>query len=225
MSQPPTLTLDPWQFLASPFAFDEHDFLQGNPYIQKQAIRARLNRVDPRWSISPPVLVTVADDVVVMSATLTLLGASRGNVGTGKIQHPTPDKDGVINAYTAAGLLAKAIKQAASDCLPRCAEQFGVGTYLKGLSKEQAAQIKTPAGLKRYLDSLSGTVGTTPHWSKTSGAAFNARLRELQLDPARVLAELEPGRRLASLSDITLSEADAFARLEQLAQADPFEQI
>lgn len=66
--------------------------------------------------------------------------------------------------------------------------------------------------------------GTPLHWSKLSGVAFNARLRELKLDAARVLAELEPGRRLASLSDISLSEADAFARLEALA-ADQFDQI
>ncbi len=204
-----------FQALEVPFALDEHDWLQGNPYIKKDAIRRRLNSVDPRWSLSEPQLVAVQGDIVVMSSALTVLGSIRSNIGTGLIQHAAPDKDGVVSAYNEGKLLAKAYKAAASDLLPRCAQQFNVGWYLLNMSKGTKKLVETPAGLKRYLDSLAAA----PHWAKNGGGErFNARMKALNLQSAYVLANLEPDEVLRKLSDTTLTEQQALARLDALAQ-------
>ncbi len=67
--------------------------------------------------------------------------------------------------------------------------------------------------------------GTPLHWAKDSGGQrFNTRMKALNLTPDFVLTFLEPaeagrpGRQLEKLSDTTLSEAEALARLETLAQ-------
>lgn len=62
--------------------------------------------------------------------------------------------------------------------------------------------------------------GTPLHWVKDGGGQrFNARMKSFNLTPDYVLAYLEPDRPLEKLSDTSLSEADALARLEELAEA------
>ncbi len=62
--------------------------------------------------------------------------------------------------------------------------------------------------------------GTPLHWAKDGGGQrFNARMKAFNLTPDFVLAFLEPNRPLEKLSDTVLSEAEAFARLEELAAA------
>jgi hypothetical protein len=63
--------------------------------------------------------------------------------------------------------------------------------------------------------------GTPLHWAKNGGGQrFNARMKTLNLNPAYVLASLEPGIALVKLSDTTLAEAEAMARLEALAPTE-----
>ncbi len=62
--------------------------------------------------------------------------------------------------------------------------------------------------------------GTPLHWAKNGGGQrFSARMKSLGLTGDYVLTFLEPDRQLEKLSDTTLSEADALARLEELAKA------
>lgn len=62
--------------------------------------------------------------------------------------------------------------------------------------------------------------GTPLHWVKDGGGQrFNTRMKELGLTGEYVLAYLEEGRPLEKLSDTTLTEAQAFERLEALAES------
>ncbi|MFN8565199.1 MAG: ATP-binding protein [Anaerolineae bacterium] len=61
--------------------------------------------------------------------------------------------------------------------------------------------------------------GAPLHWAKDGGGQrFNARMKAFNLSPDYVLAYLEPDRQLERLSDTSLSEAEAFARLGLLAE-------
>lgn len=61
--------------------------------------------------------------------------------------------------------------------------------------------------------------GTPLHWAKNGGGQrFNARMKELGLTSEFVLAYLEAGRALEKLSDTTLDEGAAMARLDELAE-------
>lgn len=62
--------------------------------------------------------------------------------------------------------------------------------------------------------------GTPLHWAKDSGGQrFNARMKSCNLTPDYVLSYLEPDRQLEKLSDTSLSETEAFDRLDELAEA------
>lgn len=143
--------------LELPFRADEHGFVPqregdtgGNVYIQKNAIRRRLDRVSPNWSISEPRLMTIQDDVVTMTAILTIEGQSHGGIGTGIIQRFK--KDGSPKPPFELGReVQKALKTAASDTFPRAAYYFGIGWYLRGVPNSWKDKIKTPDGLKAYL--------------------------------------------------------------------------
>jgi hypothetical protein len=148
--------------LEAPFALDEHAFVSNNPYIKKSAIRNRLNVVDSGWRSSPPQLVAVSGDVVVMSGSLTLCGVTRCAVGTGIIQRTKKDdNDKVIplSDYEIARNTAKAFKTAESDLLPRCALQFGIGTYLKDMPPRTVRDTGT---LKALLAKLNAPGGQPP---------------------------------------------------------------
>jgi hypothetical protein len=62
--------------------------------------------------------------------------------------------------------------------------------------------------------------GAPLHWVKDGGGQrFNAKMKSLGLTADFVLTFLEPNRPLGKLSDTFLSEAEALARLNELAQA------
>lgn len=68
--------------------------------------------------------------------------------------------------------------------------------------------------LRAWLDD-----GEPLHWAKNGGGQrFNARMQALGLKADVVLSSLEAGRTLERLSDTTLTEAEALARLEILTQ-------
>jgi hypothetical protein len=100
--------------LEAPFALDEHGFVSNNPYIKKSAIRNRLNVVDSGWKSSPPTLVAVQGDVVIMSGSLTLCGITRCAVGTGIIQRSKKNDDGSTSDLSASGRTSRTCRRVAS---------------------------------------------------------------------------------------------------------------
>lgn len=147
--------------LELPFRSDEHGFVPqregdngGNVYIQKNAIRRRFDRVVPNWSMGEPRLMGIQDDVVTMTALLTIEGQSHGGIGTGIIQRYK--KNGELKPpFEISREVVKAFKTAASDCFPRAAYYFGIGWYLRGVPNSWKDRIKTPEGLKAYLDMVT----------------------------------------------------------------------
>ncbi len=199
--------------LEESFSVEEHDWKDGQIYLRKDAIRRRLTEADPRWELSPPTIVNVHDDVVIMTASLVVAGINRAGIGTGVIQHAKIDpKTGEVNRNVEANLLAKAYKSAASDCLPRAALEFNVGWYLRHLSDQAKQWVKTRDGLQKYLASLN------KHWALNGGGRrFVEKMEALGLNWLQVSSHLEEGLTLARLSDTSLSEGEAIARLEALA--------
>lgn len=195
--------------LRRPFQPYEHGFVNNRPYIRKDAIRRRLSTVDSGWSISPPQVVAQVNDVVVLTAALTVGDVPRFDVGTGIIQTTGRDNKSELPPYEIARNTVRAFKTAASDLLPRCAIQFGVGEYLKDVPKKVVDE-RTLADWLAVID--------PKHWALNGGGQrFNARMKELDVDWPTVAGNLEPGRAIHKLSDTTLSFDDAVARLETIA--------
>lgn len=205
-----------WQqrLLELPFPASAHGFVNGNVYLLKDAIRVRLNGVDPQWSQTPPQLVSETRDVVTMVGGLTVAGVTRWGIGTGIIQQLEPRRGknpGELvepSPFEIARTVAKAHKTAASDLLPRAALEFGIGAYLKRMPRG----TKTPEMLADWLDNI------TPHWAYNGGGErMNALMKSLNLDWKKVAVLVEPGRVLPRLSETWLTEAQFTQRLHDMA--------
>jgi len=209
-----SLTEDQVKLLEVPFPIDDHEFVTSNPYLKKAAIRRRLSQIDSGWQLSPPEILRGKRGVVIVRGSLTLCGVTRADIGTGIIRQVNPDANGVISDYDQNRNVVQAVKTAASDILPRCAFQFGVGWYLKELPRANNKHtITTRAALVDYLKTLPSA-----HWAiNGAGTRFSALRAQLGLDSEVVRLQLEPGRVLRSLTDTTLTETDALFRLFQLA--------
>lgn len=120
------LTPEQDALLRRPFQPREHGFVNGRPYIRKEAIRPRLSQFDRAWSISPATVVAQVDDVIVLSGALRIAGVDRYDLGTGIVQRTGRDNQ-ALPPYEISRNTVRAFKTAASDLLPRCAIQFGVG--------------------------------------------------------------------------------------------------
>jgi hypothetical protein len=201
------------QLLEKPFDLNEHAFLQSNVYIKKSAIRHRLHLVDPGWELSAPEVVATMNDVITLRAGLTICGVTRFAVGTGAITRY--DKDGVERSPAAITReTVKAIKYADSDLLPRCASKFGVGNYLREMTKAERDSVNNMTGLKSFLDKLNAP----QHWALNGGGKrINEKMISLKLKWDYVAEHAEAGRRLSRLSDTTLTELQFAARLDELA--------
>ena len=147
------LTSEQIRILELPFAPQDHRFTpNGNVYIAKHAIRRRLNMVDPAWQLGRPALVSQSERVIVLSGSLIICGVTRHNVGAGVIQETKLDKEtGEVKFYVQAQNEMRAYKTAASDLLPRCAQEFGVGAYLKA---EAVKNLRDTNSLERWLKTL-----------------------------------------------------------------------
>ena len=131
-----------------PFEIREHAFIKEQVYIQKWAIRQRLTKMDPRWYQTRPI-VTMMDEHDLVTATISIVvnGVERFGTGIGIIQR----KDSKGNDYSGFALarsIAKAIKSAVSDALPRAALEFNIGWYLRLLS---AKTIRNEESLKKFI--------------------------------------------------------------------------
>lgn len=204
--------------LKKPFSLDEHRFLQGNPYILKQAIRDRLSEVDPAWSTTPPEIINVHGDSIVLRGGLTVCEITRYSIGTGIVNSTrkrTDDVDGKkitrvapLEGYDLAREQNKAYKAADSDLLPRCAVEFGVGAYLKDRPRGQS-EGEFPQWLNGLLSKY--------HWAYNgAGKRFGELLKAYGLQWNDVNSIIEPGRTLRGLSDISLDEITAFVRLDEI---------
>lgn len=225
-SQPMTSTTPTYRSLADflailerPFALDEHGFVNGNPYIRKNAIRHRLTEVDPSWTISEPEIMAMTDEVVVMRGTLTVNGVTRAAVGSAtilrhqRIEHKDqPDEYIPLNPVEQTRQVSKACKAAASDIIARAALEFGIGVYLKEIPKgKNDPKINNFDALERYLKTLTPT---PKHWALNGGGEkFNARRAELGITQGAVFKHF----RISRLGEINLSFEDAMAQLETLA--------
>lgn len=205
-----------------PFSFEEHGIIKkkdGNidsVYLLKDAIRRRLSQIDPHWTTSAPQLMGIQGDVVAMTGALTFLGAMRTAIGTGKITSSKWDdkqnKRVDIEGYELAREVSKAMKSAVSDLLPRLATEWNIGGYLRQMDRK----IKTEAEFKGWLTGQMSAWEQryATHWANNGkGALFGALIKAHGLTWDVVKVELEPGRTLSGLRDITLSDVDAFTRL------------
>lgn len=221
-----TLTAEKLSELAAPFKPEEHSFLPNTTtvFIQKRAIRQRLNAVDPGWSISPAQLVRADEDVIVLSAGLTVCGVTRHALGTGTIQiekkNPNTHKFEPLPVSEITRNKSKAYKSADTDLIPRCAFQFGVGEYLKNIPKKDGKPVvHDMTSLERWLTTLVEPV-EPPHWALNGGGErFKALAAKLGVKWDMIRTQLEPDKVLEKLSDITLPEVDAIARLVELRPA------
>lgn len=203
------------RILEAAFTYQEHGFLQGNPYIRKSAIRRRLTLVDPAWQSSKPEFVTRDGDTVMYSGALVVAGIIRHDLGTGLVNSTKKVNDNVVpvEGYELARAVAKAHKQAASDVLPRAALQFGVGQYLKDKPKG--------IGERDFAEWLAGLPQLEkPHWA-ANGARdrVNLIMKALGLAWPSVAVHAEEGRILTKLTDTTLTEGQFILRLIALSRS------
>jgi hypothetical protein len=217
------------QLCEKPFALDEHDFIwkndaktSGTPFIKKDAIRRRLSQLDAHWKSTPPEVQCITGDVVIMRGGLTLQGDTRFAIGTGIVQTERRGKDGKpptpITGYDLAREIAKAHKTAQSDLLPRCAAEWNIGWYMRD---SRAKGIANAAALDKYLKQIAAEGDMRQHWAVNGkGDAFKAISTALGIRWEVIKTQLEPGRTLTGLSDITLSFDDAVKAL-MLLQTPP----
>lgn len=206
------------RLLDMPFPVSAHGFVNGQIYLRKDAIRTRLNGVDPEWTMTQPQLVAESGDVVMYAAGLAVCGVLRWGLGTGIIQQLEPRRGknpGELidpSPFEIARTVAFAHKKAAGDVIARAAIEFGVGLYLKRVPKGTSNETV----LAKWLD------GLTPHWAYNGGGnRVKALMIELGLEWADVAEQIEPGRTLPRLSETWLTMAQFEERLHALAAEHP----
>jgi hypothetical protein len=208
------ITPEQQRILEAAFKFNEHAFVESQPYLLKSAIRRRLTLVDPAWSMSEPRFISHDGNVVTYAAALTICGVTRYALGSGIVTttKKVSGKKVEIEGFELDRYVAKAHKTAASDCLPRAALAFDVGSYLKEKDRNQPVT-------EEWLSKLPQVEQL--HWSTVPGTRqeMNEVLKCLGLTWDSVKGNIEPGRTLAGLSETTLSKAQFTLRLFALAQA------
>lgn len=150
-----TLTKDDVATLTRHFRPEEHEFLRGFTYISEQAVTARLDEVDPAWTLT--ILDThQRNEQIVVTARLTIKGVSRDGVGMQKIERKetTDEKTGEIKPFES----GEPEKGAATDALKRAARLFGIGRYLLDLP----SGTNSIQALSRWLAQNGGSARPTP---------------------------------------------------------------
>lgn len=98
-------------------------------YIDATDVRRRLNAVDPEWSFSIDSDAHWRHGIVEVRGTLTMFGHSRSDYGAAEVNKPRSFSGDPQEVDF------HAVKAAASDCFKRCANQFGVGDYLRDMGQ------------------------------------------------------------------------------------------
>lgn len=206
-----------------PFALDEHGFVKGvGFYILKSALHRRLREIDPRYRTTPPEMMLMDDDMVMMRGGLTILGETRYALGTGKIDRVKWDTDKKMEIPLTASEIVrnklKAVKSAASDLLPRGAQQFGIADYMRDVPKEARTKEEFPKWLA-HLHAQWEKSHQPPHWALNGGGKRVQTLMTLwDLPWKMVSAQIEDGHTIAKMSETTLSEVEFIARLVLLKE-------
>lgn len=205
------LTNEQMTQLERPFTLAEHDYNDGDqPYVRKTALRRRLRQVDPFYNMGAPELLSADDRLVIMRGSLTVGGVTVYGVGIGKITSQKSDGTPITGSKLTNDI-AKAWKQAASDILPRAAIELNCGAYLK----DKPRDIKKGDVFERWLANLTGQL----HWTANGGRArAQAMLNLLGLKWVEISALLEPGKTIARLDELTLTEPEFMLRLIELRQ-------
>lgn len=131
-----TLTHEHVKQLTALFPASAHEFLQGMTYLTEHAITARIEMVDPAWTLNI-YDVRQRDKTITVIVRLTICGVCRDGVGMAVIQY---DKAGLREVN-------EAEKSAATDALKRAARLFGIGRYLLDLPDS----VKDVRSLDAYL--------------------------------------------------------------------------
>jgi hypothetical protein len=204
-----------------PFSIEEHGYVKGvGFYILKSALHRRVREIDPRFRTTPPELMHLDDDMVMMRGGLTILGDTRFAVGTGRIDRMKWDMDKKQEVSLSPAEIIrnkiKAMKQAASDLLPRGAGGFGIGDYMRDVPRE----ARTPAEFPEWLAHLyTAWVAKYPpaHWAHNGGGETVKTLILLWgLHWQTIASSIEPGIILTRLSDTSLTLVQFIARLEAI---------
>lgn len=148
------LTKEDLQILQAPFAFDDHEFINGFVYIREDAIMARIEEVDPGANIiarSQPLDIHITGEIdlhiqVSVIVDLTVCNVTRSGIGTANVVYKQyRDNAGNVNRES---IVNEAYKSAVTDALKRAARLFGVGRYLLQAPKER--------DFARWLSGLNG---------------------------------------------------------------------
>jgi len=107
------LTKEDLEILQRKFGPQEHEFLRGFAYITEDAVTARIEEVDPSWSLEVLHISTNGNNAVV-HVRMTVKGVARDGVGMQQIMERAGEAE----------------KGAATDAMKRAARLFGVGRYL-----------------------------------------------------------------------------------------------
>lgn len=150
-----TLTREDVTALTRHFKPNEHEFVRTYAYITEQAITARLDEVDPAWTLT--ILDThQRNEQIIVTARLTIKGVSRDGVGMQKIERKetTDEKTGEIKPFES----GEPEKGAATDALKRAARLFGIGRYLLDLP----SGTNNIQAISRWLSGNGGSTKPTP---------------------------------------------------------------
>lgn len=226
--------LDALQACEKPFLFEEHGFIMkdgkngkqeiDSVYIRKDALRRRLTMIDHRWQTMPPELMSIEGNVITMRGSMIFLGTTRTGIGTGIIQTTKYDRTSKskipIEGYELDRQIAKTMKTANTDLLPRLCIEWNIGSYLRPVPKTIVTADDFRTWLESKVKEWEHIYTAQRHWAANGkGTLFNAMVKEYGLSWNTVRAQLEPGRVLNSLRDITLTDVQAFARLADLRTA------
>lgn len=186
------LTQEDLTILRSPFAIQEHKFLNGKVYLAEKAVITRLEDVDPSFSFVIQRSYT-RDHFAIVEARMTMKDVSRDGIGMFPLTLKTKAGE-IIDA-------AEPEKSAATDALRRCARLFGVGRYLL-----EAKNVKDHHDLERWL---SGDKNAPPSPQKPPSSDFQQNIVSEVVTPENGLKS--PNSNYSE--GVTQNWADAFQHL------------
>lgn len=168
---------DDLALMEMPFEPDEHAFYNGRPFIKKGAYRKRLTQIDRQWEIRNPTRIEGEEGVIVFAGELVLKGVVRSGVGVGKALIYDGDKKKPFN--TLLSEYSKAFKSAVSDLIPRCAMEFGIGTYLKTVPRNVVDEKTLATWLNELKLQASRKPVTTTTTVTGNEPVVNQRIEDL----------------------------------------------
>lgn len=236
------LTPRDFQILEAPFPDAETGMKGKHIYIKRSAIMRRIRLVDPGYTMKNDTYVQINGDVVTVWGELTIKGVTHHDSCSKNVEAWRKQDNGDytrVNEYEYSRELANAIMKAQTGLLHRCASRFGLGVYLleksnpPSLASVLGEQPKPtnvtplptppPAASEPPPQPQPSRLGQSPKkqaWTINGGVPlFEKRMNELGLRFADIATELEPGRTLLAVIDISLPLDETLKRLLGIAEA------